>query len=95
MLMKIEFSQQVSEKAQISTYKTDFRETLIYQVSSKSVQREPSYFMRTDGQTDRKMLLVAFRNSSKALNNWAKSDSKNLLYQGTTSQSEHPKSRRH
>ena len=38
-----------------------------YQISSKSVQWEPSCYMRIDGQTDMKKLIVAFRNSVKEL----------------------------
>jgi len=34
-------------------FSTGFRKTFKYQVLLKSVQREPSYSLRTDGQTDR------------------------------------------
>jgi hypothetical protein len=47
-------------------FSTDFRKKLTYQVSSKFVQYEPSYSMRTDAQTDIKKLTVAFRNFAKA-----------------------------
>jgi hypothetical protein len=47
-------------------FHTDFRIILKYQISWKSVQWEPSCSMRTDGQTDMKMLIVTFRNFVKA-----------------------------
>jgi hypothetical protein len=37
----------------------------MYQISSKSVQREPICSMRTDGRTDLTKLVVAFRNFAK------------------------------
>jgi hypothetical protein len=46
--MNLEFSRQIFEKYS-------------YQISSKSVQWEPSCFMRTDGRTDMTKLMVAFR----------------------------------
>ena len=58
--MKIEISQQ------------NFEKKLNYQVSSKSVQWEPSCFMRTDKLTDTKKLIVAFRNFAKASTKEAK-----------------------
>jgi hypothetical protein len=45
---------------------TYFPEKLKYQVSWKFVQWNPSYFMRTNGQTDMVKLILAFRNSAKA-----------------------------
>jgi hypothetical protein len=50
-------------------FSTDFRKTFMYQISEKSFQWEPSYSMRTDGQTDKTKLIVAFRNFAKAPNN--------------------------
>jgi len=50
ILNKIEFSGQIFEKL--------FK----YQIAWKSVPREPSCFMRTDGQTGMTKLIVAFRN---------------------------------
>jgi hypothetical protein len=44
----------------------DFRKILIYQISWKSVQWEPSCSMRADGRTDRTELIVALRNFAKA-----------------------------
>ena len=38
---------------------TDFRKILKYQFSRESAQRETSCYMRTEGQTDMKALLVA------------------------------------
>jgi hypothetical protein len=52
--MKLESSRQIFEKK------------LQYQISSKSVQWEPSCSMRTDKQTDMTKLIVAFRNFAKA-----------------------------
>jgi hypothetical protein len=49
------------------TLSIDVRRKFKYQISSKSVQREPSCSMRTDGQTDMK-LIIAFRNFAKAPN---------------------------
>jgi hypothetical protein len=43
-------------------FSTDFRKILKYQISRKSVQREPSCPMRTDGQTDTTKLIVACHN---------------------------------
>jgi hypothetical protein len=43
------------------------RNTLKYQISWKSVQWEPSCFMRTDGRTDMMNLIVAFRNFRRRL----------------------------
>ena len=43
-------------------FSTDFREKLKYQVSSESIQWEPSCSMRTDGRSDMTKLIVAFRN---------------------------------
>jgi hypothetical protein len=48
---------------------TDFRKTLKYQISLKSVQWEPSSIRadgRMAGQTDMTMLTVAFRNFANA-----------------------------
>jgi hypothetical protein len=44
---------------------TDFIKILSYQISQKSVQWEPSCSVRTDGQTDMK-LIDAYRNFEKA-----------------------------
>jgi hypothetical protein len=57
-------------------FSTDFRKSLKYKVSSKSVLWKPSYCMRTDGrtdgqtkgQTDVTKLIVAFRNFANAPN---------------------------
>ena len=48
--MKLEFSLHIFEK----------------QISSKSVQWEPSYSMRIDRQTDMTKVIVAFRSFAKA-----------------------------
>jgi hypothetical protein len=42
-----------------------------YKISLKSVQWEPSCFMLTDGQTDMRNLIVAFRNFANAPNKTA------------------------
>jgi hypothetical protein len=58
--MKLEFSQRFLEKK------------LKYKISSKSVQWELSYCMRTDGRTDRQTdmtLIIALWNLAKAPNN--------------------------
>ena len=47
-------------------FSTDFRRKLKYQVSSKSVQWEPSCSMQADGQMDITKLIVAFRNFGNA-----------------------------
>jgi hypothetical protein len=49
-------------------FSTDVRRKLKHQVLSKSVQWEPSYFMRTDGRTGMTKQIVAFRNSANAPN---------------------------
>ena len=56
--MNLEFSQQIFKKKDLK-----------YQVLSKSVQWEQSYFMRTDGQMDMTKIIVAFRNFAKVLKN--------------------------
>ena len=62
ILMKLEFSRQIFEKI------------LIYQISWKSVQREPSCFMRMDGQTagqtEVMKLIVAFCDFAKERKNY-------------------------
>jgi len=45
----------------------DFRKILKYHISRKSVQWEPSFSMRTDGQTDTTKLIVDILNFEKAL----------------------------
>jgi hypothetical protein len=50
----------------------DFRESLEYQISSTSVQWQPSSMRadgRTDGRTDMTKLIVTFRNFAKAPKN--------------------------
>jgi hypothetical protein len=47
----------------------DIFEKLKYKISWKSVQREPSFFMRTDGQIDMTKLIVAFPNFTNAPKN--------------------------
>jgi hypothetical protein len=50
-------------------FSTGFLKELKYQVSSKSIQWEPSYSMRTGGRTDMTKLIVAFRNFANAPKN--------------------------
>jgi hypothetical protein len=47
-------------------FSTDFRKILKCKISLKSVQWDPSYYMRTDGQTDMTKQIVAFQNFAKA-----------------------------
>jgi hypothetical protein len=49
-------------------FSTYFGKILKYQLSWKTVQWEPSCFMRKDRRTDRKKLTVAFRNFANAAN---------------------------
>jgi hypothetical protein len=49
-------------------FSTDFRHIFKYQISWKSVQREPSCAKRTDEQADVTKLIIAFRNFAKASN---------------------------
>ena len=55
--MKLEFSSK------------DFRKLLKYQISLKSVQWESSCFIRTDGRTDMRNIIVAFCNFGNAPKN--------------------------
>jgi hypothetical protein len=55
-----------------SSFSTNLRKTVKYQISRKSLQYEPSCSMRTDTQTDRTdmtKLAVASRNSANAPRN--------------------------
>ena len=56
-----------------SIFSPDFGKILKYQISSKSVQWEPSFSMRTEGQiyrqTDMTKLMVVFRNFVNAPKN--------------------------
>ena len=51
---------------------TNFRKTLKYQISWKSVQWKPSCSVRTGGRTDMTKLIVAFRNFANAPKNQRK-----------------------
>ena len=65
-------SRQICNETCISS--RDFCKILKFQISWKSVQWEPSCFVRTERETDRrtdmKKLIVAFRNSSNVPTNW-------------------------
>jgi len=54
---------------EIGITSTDFLKTFKYNISLKSVQWEPSYCMRKDGQTDMTTLIVVFRNFANASKN--------------------------
>jgi hypothetical protein len=56
----------LSDFNEIWIFSTDFRRSLKYEVSLKSVKWEPSYVMPTEGQTDMTKLIVAFRNFANA-----------------------------
>ena len=51
-------------------FSTDIRKILECQISLRSIQWEPSCSVRTDGQTDMRKLIVAFRNFSKEPKTW-------------------------
>jgi hypothetical protein len=57
--MKLEFPKQVFEKK------------IKYQIQGKSVQREPSFSMRTDRQRDMTKPTIAFGHFANALKNWS------------------------
>ena len=56
----------LSDFNEIWIFSIYFREIFKYKISWKSVQREPSCSLRTDGRTDMTKLIVAFRNFTKA-----------------------------
>ena len=60
------FGKSVVNFIKIWIFSTHFRKILKYQISWKSVKRELSYCMRTDGQIDATKLIAAFRNFVKA-----------------------------
>jgi hypothetical protein len=60
----------LSDFNQTCIFSTDFRKTLKYQISRKSVQLEQSCFRRTDGRTHATKLIVAFRNFTNAPKSW-------------------------
>jgi hypothetical protein len=68
-------------------FSTDFRKSLKYQVSSKSVHWEPSFSMRTDRRTNMTKLIVAFRNLANAPKNV-------LLYHAVSTDKSSPTFRR-
>ena len=61
----------LSDSNKTCIFSTYFRKKLKYKVSSISVQWEPSCSLRTDGQTDMTILIVAFRYFANAPKKWA------------------------
>jgi hypothetical protein len=61
----------------LQIFSTDFRSSLKYKISSKSVQLKPSCSTRTDGQMDMTKVIVAFRNFANAPKNSEGRDSAN------------------
>ena len=70
-------------------FSTDFRHLLKFQISWQSVQWEPSWAMRTDGQTDRQTDMtkpvVDFRNFVNAPRNCRFSFETKIIFMGLTS----------
>jgi len=64
--LQVKYALFLSDFNQTWTASTDFLKTLKYQISSKSVQWEPSCSKQTGRQTDKTKLIVAFLNSVNA-----------------------------
>jgi hypothetical protein len=62
----VKYPQFLSDFNETSIFSTDIRKTPKFEISRKSVQREPSCSIQTDEQTDRLTditnVIVAFRN---------------------------------
>jgi hypothetical protein len=59
----------LSDSNETQNFPIDFRKILVYQISLKSIEREPSCSTRKDGRTDMTKLIVAFRNFANAPKN--------------------------
>ena len=66
---RVKYPLQLSDFNGTWIFSTYFRKMLKYKISWKSVQWEQSCSVRTDGQTDRTTVIVAFRNFAKAPKN--------------------------
>ena len=75
--VKYRYSCQILIK--LGLFSADYRKILKYQISLKSVQWEPSCFMRTNGQTDMTKLIVTFCNFGNTPKNITNSSATNLL----------------
>ena len=62
----VEYKFLLSEFDETWIFSTEFQRILRYQLSSAAIHWEPSCSMRTDGQTDMTLQIVAFRNFANA-----------------------------
>jgi len=63
--LRVKYPLFFSDFNETKIFPTDFRNMLKYQMSRKSFQCEPSFYMRTEGRTDMIKLIDALRTFTK------------------------------